>query len=129
MQRLRLEQHKRIVEAVALEGLSIREAAAKCGVSASTVSRVTRKYAAWREDEAEPARGGRPRKLQPVHLAALEAELERDPLQSTYQLSDKLRAAFPDLDMHRSCVLRALHRLGLTSKKKRLTRQSISPSR
>ena len=65
----------------------------------------------------EYVRGPRP-KLGDGHLEWLRKRIAESPFLSTYELTPLFLEAFPELSVHRSTILRALHQLGLSVKKK-----------
>ncbi len=63
--------------------------------------------------------------LQAKHLEWLREQVAASPFLSTYELTPMFNEAFPEVAVHRSTILQALHRLGLSPKKK----TSLAPQR
>lgn len=59
--------------------------------------------------------GPKPR-LMEVHFEWLRARTAESPFLSTYELAPLFNEEFPEVAVHRSTILRALHRLGLSFK-------------
>jgi len=120
---------ERIVRSVVDEGYTQADTARRLMVTEATVSRTMR---AFRErgtvEPVEYKRGPAP-KLDEKHLEWLRATVEESPFLSTYELTPLFREAFPEIPLHRSTILRALHRLGLSSKKSLPSRRKGSPKR
>lgn len=113
----------RIVRSVNEDQLSQAETARRLSVSESTVSRT---MAAFRErGTVEPIEyvRGPSHKLDDTHLEWIRARLEASPFLSTYELTPLFMAAFPGVVVHRSTILRALHRLGFSAKKRPRSRR------
>jgi len=108
----------RIVRSVNDDELSQADTARRFAVAESTVSRT---MAAFRERGTVAAvdyvHGPSP-KLGDEHLEWLRKRLKESPFLSTYELTPLFREAFPNVPVHRSTILRALHRLGLSTKKR-----------
>jgi transposase len=115
---LSMDLKQRIVRSVKDEGLSQADTARRFAVSESTVSRLVQ---ALRErGTVAPVafvHGPKPR-LMEVHLEWLRARTAESPFLSTYELTPLFNEEFPEVAVHRSTILRALHRLGLSFKKK-----------
>ncbi len=109
---------ERIVRSVVDEGLSQAETSRRLMVTEATVSRTMR---ALRErGTVSPVafvHGPAP-KLNQTHLEWLQARVQASPFLSTYELTPLFCEAFPEVPVHRSTILRGLHRLGLSVKKR-----------
>lgn len=109
---------ERIVRSVMDDGLSQAETAQRLSVAESTVSRTMRAY---RERGTvaplEYVHGPSP-KLGEEHLEWLRTRVAESPFLSTYELTPLFNEAFPDVTVHRSSILRALHSLGMSVKKR-----------
>lgn len=114
---------ERIVRSVMDEGFSQAQTARRLMVTEATVSRTMRTLR--ERGTVEPVdytRGPAPR-LAEKHLEWLRARVEESPFLSTYELTPMFNEAFPEVAVHRSTVLRALHRLGLSVRKKPASRR------
>lgn len=115
---LSMDLKERIVRSVKDEGLSQADTARRFAVSESTVSRLVQ---ALRERgtvaAVEFVRGPKPR-LMEEHFEWLRARTAESPFLSTYELTRLFNEDFPEVAVHRSTILRALHQLGLSFKKK-----------
>jgi transposase len=109
---------ERIVRSVMDDGLSQAETAQRLSVAESTVSRTMRAY---RERGTvaplEYVHGPSP-KLGDEHLEWLRTRVAESPFLSTYELTPLFNEAFPEVAVHRSSILRALHGLGMSVKKR-----------
>ncbi len=117
---------ERIVWSVLEEGLSQAETARRLMVSAATVSRTMKAYRERGTVERVKFKPGPAPKLKEEHLEWLRALVKKSPFLSTYELTPLFNEAFPEVAVHRSTILRALHRLGLSAKKGRASRRSGS---
>lgn len=120
---------ERIVRSVMDEGYTQAETARRLMVTEATVSRTMR---ALRErGTVEPVQftPGPAPKLEDEHIEWLKARVEEEPFLSTYELTPMFNEAFPEISVHRSTILRALHRLGLSVKKRPHSRRSGSRKR
>lgn len=113
---LPIELRERIVRAYFEHDLTKAEVAELFNVGEATVTRL---LARNRRGSLEPDRapGGRP-KLGPMHDEWLRTELEADPYLSSYELAERFNRRFSAERVHRSSILRAMHRLGFTHKKR-----------
>lgn len=116
---LSLDLRERIVEAYLAGKESNAEIAARFSVSVTTVERLSRRSREGRSLEPETP-PGRPPKVTGTHREWIAGELERDPYLSSYELAARFRRRFPRCRVHRSTVLRVMHDLGFTFKKKSL---------
>ena len=114
---------ERIVRIVIDEGSSQAEACRRLLVSKSTVSRTIQAYQERGSVAPVEYKRGPAPKLSEEHLEWLRAKVEESPFLSTYELTTLFREAFPEVALHRSTILRALHRLGLSSKKSQASRR------
>jgi len=118
---------ERIVRSVIDAGLTQAETSRRLMVTEATVSRTMQ---AFRERgtvaPVEFTPGPAP-KLQEEHLEWLRDQVEQSPFLSTYELTPMFNEAFPEVSVHRSTILRALHRLSLSVKKRPASRRSGSP--
>lgn len=118
---LSLDLRKRIAAAVlAAEETQPRIAERFC-VSLSTVERISRKLNAGEGLEPQKHPGRQPL-LDERHLERIRAELERDPYITSYELARRFNRVFSKNKVHRSTILRAMHRLGFSFKKRPRTR-------
>lgn len=99
-------------------GLSQAETSRRLMMTEATVSRA---MSALRQRgtilPVEYTRGPAP-KLKETHFEWLRARVQASPFLSTYELTPLFREASPEVPVHRSTILRALHRLGLSATKK-----------
>jgi len=127
--KLSLDLKERIVRSVMDEGFTQAETARRLMITEATVSRTMR---ALRERgtvaPVEFTPGPAP-KLQDEHLEWLKTRVEEEPHLSTYELTPMFNEAFPELGVHRSTILRALHRLGFSVKKRPASRRNGSRQR
>lgn len=113
-----IELRERIVRAHAELGLRPAEIAETFAVSDASVRRLIEKVE--NGESLEPGVGsGRPAKLGEDELDWLRGELEADPYLTSYELSARYNRAFRSNQVHRSTILRAMHALGYTFKKRR----------
>jgi len=108
---------ERIVRSVNEDGLNQAATARRFAVAESTVSRTMRAYRERGTVAPLEFVPGRSPKLGDEHLAWLRARLKESPSLSTYELTPLFNKAFPDVAVHRSTVLRAVHRLALSLKR------------
>ncbi len=117
---------QRIVDSVLKDKLTQAATSRRLSVSESTVSRTIIDYLKRGTVAPRKYRRGRKPSLTEEHFAWIRARMEESPFMSTYELAPLFRAAFPALQVHRSTILRALHHLGLSSKKRPASRRSGS---
>ena len=122
---LPIELRERIVQAHLKHGMPADELAEIFSVSVASVRRYLAKDAAGESLEPGVAPGGKP-KLSDTENTWLQAELEADPFLTSYELCARFNKAFRCNQVHRSTILRAIHKFGFTYKKKRRTRRSAS---
>jgi len=119
MRALSQDLKERIVHSVNEDGLTQAATARRFAVAESTVSRTMRAYRERGTVAPVEFVTGRKPKLRDEHLAWLRARLEESPFLSTYELTPLFNEAFSrDVRVHRSTILRAVHRLGLSLKKR-----------
>jgi transposase len=121
-----LDLRERILRSVSEEGLSQADTARRFAVSESTVSRLIRAFAERGTLEKGDEPNGRKPKLGDEHFDWLRARIKESPFLSTYELTPEFNEVFPDVQVHRSTILRALHRIGLSVKKRPHWRRSDS---
>lgn len=124
--KLSRDMKERIVRSVMDEGFTQAETARRLMITEATVSRTMR---ALRERgtvaPVEFTPGPAPR-LQDEHLEWLKTRVEEEPYLSTYELTPMFNEACPEVAVHRSTILRVLHRLGFSVKKRPASRRSGS---
>lgn len=113
-----IELRERIVAAHVDQGLSISEVAELFAVSYASVRRYVKK--ASRGESLEPSSPpGAAEKLGRKEREWLRRALEANPFTTSYELAARYNRSFPSNQVHRSSILRAMHRLGFTHKKRR----------
>lgn len=117
----------RIVASVLEDNLTRAETSRRLSVSESTVSRTILDYQKRGTVAPRDYQHGPKLLLGDEHLEWLRVRMEASPFLSTYELAPLFREAFPKLQVHRSTILRALHRLGLSVKKRPASRRPDSP--
>ena len=122
-----LDLKQRIVRSVNDDAYTQAETARRFAVSRSTVSRLVHAY---RERGSvapiDSVPGPKPR-LGEEHLEWLRSRLKTSPFLSTYELTPLFNEAFPEVAVHRSTILRTLHYLGLSLKKRPRSQRPGSP--
>jgi transposase len=113
---LPVELRERIVRAYFEHDLTKAEVAELFNVGEATVTRLLARNRRG-SLEPDPLPGGRP-KILPMHEEWLRAQLEADPYLTSYELADRYNRRFSAEPVHRSSILRAMHRLGFTHKKR-----------
>ena len=94
-------------------------------VSVATVERLGRRVREGTGLEPLP-RSGRPPKMRPADKRWVERALKKNPYTSSYQLAELFCKAHPDRRVHRSTILRVMHELGWTHKKKLRSRRNAT---
>lgn len=98
-------------------GLSVRQVAARFRISKSAVWHLKK-----RDESGEPVMprryGGRPSVVQDCHRVWVQRQLQQTPSLSSYELTRMFHEAFPEERFHRSTILRIIHALGWSSKKR-----------
>lgn len=117
-----MDLKERIVRSVLEEGFTQAETARRLLVTEATVSRTMKAYRERGTVAPKEFKPGRAPKLQEEHLEWIAAKMKESPFLSTYELTPLFNEAFPEVAVHRSTVLRALHRLGFSQKKRRRSR-------
>jgi len=107
---------ERIVRSVNEDGLKQAATARRFAVAESTVSRTMRAYRERGTVAPLEFVHGRSPKLGDPHLAWLRARLHESPFLSTFELASLFNEAFPEVAVHRSTILRAVHPLALSLK-------------
>jgi transposase len=120
---LSLDLRERISDRLRAGDETHGEIASRFQVSISTVERISSKIRKGRPLKTAP-RSGRPPALMEEHIGYLRALLKDEPFLSSYEVAARFVARFPDNRVHRSTILRAMHGLGLSYKKKHRTRRS-----
>lgn len=113
-----LELRERIVEALESKKLTWSETADLFGVSQSSIHRLMLKQRAG-ESLAPRQSPGAVSKLGAAELSWLRDELESNPYVTSYELSAMYNRRFRGNRVHRSTILRTMHALGYSHKKKR----------
>lgn len=108
----------RIVDSVLEDGLSQSSTARRFAVSESTVSRLMAMIRERGSVEVPDFVPGPKPRLKEKHFEWLRQRLQESPFLSTYELTPLFNEAFPEVAVHRSTILRTLHNLGLSVKKK-----------
>ena len=118
-----MDLRERIAAAVEIAEESHPLIAERFGVSIATVERISRRL---REGSGlQPRKStGRPPALGDEHYEHIRRELEKDPFMSSYDLARRFKRFFPSNPVHRSTILRAMHDLGYSFKKKDSVRSS-----
>ncbi len=112
-----IELRDRVVRAYIEDGLSARKVAALFRVGVTSVYRFASAYRAGLSLEPGVAPGA-VAKLRPAHDDWLRAQLELNPYVTSYELTRQFNRRFRSLKVHRSTVLRAMHRVGFSHKKR-----------
>jgi transposase len=120
-----MDLRERIADALRAAEESHPLIAERFGVSVTSVERISRRLREGRRLEPKKAPGPS-RILQEKHLKYLSRQIERDPYVSSYDLTRLFRQRFRSLRVHRSTVLRAMHGLGLSFKKRLRTLPSAT---
>ena len=118
MRGLPIELRVRIVAAHVEQGLAILEIAELFGVSHSSVRRYVAAEA--NGDSLVPkSPPGLERKLGKRELDWLLVDIKANPFTTSYELTTRYNRRFRSNQVHRSTILRAMHQLGFTHKKRR----------
>ena len=125
MQAYGMELRTRIVEAHRYGEGSVRELAERFAVAPNTVQNYLTLYRTTGSVEPRPHAGGIPPKIDERGLQQVSALLERTPDATVEELSDDF-ARRHHIAVGRSTMDRALHRLGVTRKKKHSMRPSAT---
>lgn len=118
MQGLPIELRERIVAAHVEQDLEILEIADLFAVSHSSVRRYVA-AAAKGESLVPKSPPGLEPKLGKKELDWLLADIKTNPFTTSYELTTRYNRRFRSNQVHRSTILRAMHRLGFTHKKRR----------
>ena len=112
-----MDLRERIVAAYMATRETNAELAERFCVSTTTIKRLGRR--AREGAELAPRKpSGRPRVLTALHLRWLARELRVQPYLTSYELCARFRRRFLSVTTHRSTILRAMHDVGFTFKKK-----------
>ena len=114
---LPIELRRRIVGAHVDQCMSPAEISRVFQVGYTSVRRYLKAHAEG--SSLEPRRPpGKAPKLGLDELAWIEAEMASDPYLTSYELSARHHRSFRSNKVHRSTILRAMHKVGLTHKKR-----------
>ena len=119
---LSMDLKERIAAAVRAREQTQAQIAARFEVSITTVERIARRLREGESLEPHKIPGAAP-KLKERHVEWLRSQLEADPFTSSYELAARFNKRFRATKVHRSTILRAMHDLGFSFKKK-----SVRPS-
>ena len=108
----------RIVDTWKQDEASYASLAERYGVHDSTVYRLIEHYKKYGSVEPRPHGRGRARTLNAAHRRWLSKQISKSPATTSYELTAALKQRFVGLSVHRSTVLRFMHEIGLTYKKK-----------
>ena len=115
---LPIELRERIVGAHVEQGMSAAEISRVFQVGYTSVRRYLAKHELGASLAPQFPPGKTP-KLGPRELAWVKAELSANPYLTSYELSTRYNRAHRSNGVHRSTILRAMHKLGFTHKKRR----------
>lgn len=115
---LPVELRQRIVQAHAHREMTAFEIAAVFQVGLTSVKRFVAKAARGISLQPRSPPGAKP-KLSDEELAWLNRQVDTNPYLTSYELCGLYNRAHPRNRVHRSTILRAMHKLGLTHKKRR----------
>lgn len=118
MRGLPIELRERIVAAHVERGMEILEVAEIFQVSHSSVRRYVARAARGESLAAKSSPGAEP-KLGERELSWLRTVIAENPFTTSYELTARYNRGFRSNKVHRSTILRAMHALGFTHKKKR----------
>ena len=122
MKPLSVDLRQRIIHAYLSGKGSIRKIAKRFAVSFSTVWLLVKRYRSTGEVNPKPHGGGQPAKLDVVDFLVIADTVRQQPDRTVAEVRDRL-AELTEVQVSVSTVRRALHRLGLTHKKKTLHAQ------
>ena len=117
MRGLPIELLERIVSAQNDQGMAPSEIADVFQVSMASVYRFIKAANAGETLVPNGPTGG-PRKLGQRELQWLRSTIETNPFTTSYELTSKYNQEFRSNRVHRSTILRAMHELGYTHKKR-----------
>lgn len=103
--------------------ISMSELGRVFGISDKTAKSYVALWESGQDLHHRVASGARP-KLQARHLKWLRQHLEKYAASSSYEVTGAYNKRFPKTKVHRSTILRAMHRLGFSVKKKQQSRPS-----
>lgn len=117
MRGLPVELRERVINAHLQQGMAVIEIADVFQVSVTSVRRFIKLAKAGRSLIAETPPGGQ-KKLGASEHKWLLTEIQRSPFTTSYELTAKYNQKFRKNQVHRSTILRAMHKLGFTHKKR-----------
>lgn len=117
MRGLPIELRERIVHAHAEQGMAVLEIAELFQVSITSVRRFIKVAKAGGSLTPETPPGGLKKLGESEHQWLL-AEIQQSPFTTSYELTAKYNRKFRGNKVHRSTILRAMHTLGFTHKKR-----------
>jgi transposase len=117
MRGLPIELRERIVRAHFEQGIAVLEIADVFQVSITSVRRFIKLAKAGGSLVPNAPPGGQ-EKLGEAEFKWLLAEIKQSPFTTSYELTSKYNRKFRANQVHRSTILRAMHKLGFTHKKR-----------
>lgn len=117
MRGLPVELRERIIRAHLQQGMAVIEIADGFQVSVTSVRRFIKLAKAGRSLIPETPPGGQ-KKLGDLEYQWLLTEIQQSPFTTSYELTAKYNRKFRANQVHRSTILRAMHDLGFTHKKR-----------
>lgn len=116
---LSLDLRRRIAEAIEKNEENGVAIAARFAVSSATVCRIRARLENEESLEARMA-PGREFKVTDKHRDWIRRELQRDPFLTSHELTERFNRRYRKTQVHRSTILRAMHMIGFSFKKKSL---------
>ena len=120
-----IELRERIVRAHEEQGIAVDEIADLFGVSSTSIRRYLTKSAEGSSLAPRVPPGAKP-KLSDSEYEWLRGQLQANPYLTSYELCERFNKRFDSNTVHRSTILRAMHKLGFTYKKKHRSRPSAN---
>lgn len=117
MRGLPIELRERIVRAHFEQGMAVLEISDVFQVSITSIRRFIKRAKAGESLVPDTPPGGQ-EKLGKAEFEWLLAEIKQSPFTTSYELTSKYNRRFRANQVHRSTILRAMHKLGFTHKKK-----------
>ena len=114
---LPIELRERIVGAHVEQGMSVAEISRVFQVGYTSARRYIAVHLSGASLEPRLPPGAEP-KLGPADLAWVKNELAADPYLTSYELSARYNRVYRSNRVHRSTILRAMHKVGFTHKKR-----------
>ena len=105
--------------------MAVREIVDTFAVSRNSVVRYVAKHRQGRSLEPSVPPGAEP-KLGVQEYDWLRAEIKSNPYRTSYELTAKFNREFRSNRVHRSTILRAMHKLGYTYKKRPRSRLNVN---